>query len=138
MQCRTLAAIQIIGLHLAASVAADAPSDAIYVIAHPGLKVTEKDVRAIYLGEKELADGITLIPLDNASEQRVFLAVALKFELTKYNAFWTKKSFRDALNPPAMRASDLDVIQTVIRNAGAIGYVRHPAAGVTIVARYSP
>ncbi len=138
MQHHTIAAIQIIALHLSMCVAADAPSDTIYVIAHPGLRVTEKDVRGIFLGEKELADGIALVPLDNASEQRVFLARVLKFELTKYNAFWTKKSFRDALNPPAMRASDLDVIQAVIRDAGAIGYVRHPVAGVTIIARYSP
>jgi hypothetical protein len=128
----------IAALQLSGSVAADRVSGEIYVIAHLGLQVTERDVRDIYLGEKELAVGIRLAPMDNANEQREFLATVLKLDVTKYNALWTKKSFRDALNPPPVRVNDADVIQTVMRIPGGIGYVRDAPQGVFVVAKYSP
>jgi hypothetical protein len=128
-----LTAMQLFG-----SVAADQTPAGIYVIAHPGLQVTERDVCDIYLGEKELAVGIKLAPMDNANEQREFLAVVLKLDVTKYNALWTKKSFRDALNPPPMHVNDAEVIQAVMRAPGGIGYVRGVPQGVVVVAKYPP
>jgi len=128
-----IAAMQSIG-----SVAADQAPTGIYVIAHLGLQVTERDVREIYLGEKELAVGIRLAPVDNANEQREFLAVVLKLDVTKYNALWTKKSFRDALNPPPLHVNDAAVIQAVLRTPGGIGYVRGVPQGVVVVAKYPP
>jgi hypothetical protein len=80
--------------------------------------------------------GIKLSPVDNASEQREFLATVLKLDLTKYNALWTKKSFRDALNPPPVRVNDADVIQAVLRTPGGIGSVRDAPKGVLVVAKY--
>jgi hypothetical protein len=135
---RCFALILLAAMQLSGSVAADQVPAAIYVIAHPGLQVTERDVREIYLGEKELAVGIRLAPVDNANEQREFLAVVLKLDVTKYNALWTRKSFRDALNPPPMHINDAAVIQAVLRTPGGIGYVRGVPQGVVIVAKYPP
>jgi hypothetical protein len=129
--------VPIAAMQLSGSMAADRAAGEIYVIAHPGLQVTERDVRDIYLGEKELAAGIKLAPVDNANEQREFLATVLKLDVTKYNALWTKKSFRDALNPPPVRINDAEVIQAVMRTPGGIGYVRVAPPGVLVVAKYS-
>jgi hypothetical protein len=135
---RRFAMVLLAAMQLFRSVAADQTPAEIYVIAHPGLQVTERDVREIYLGEKELAVGIRLAPVDNANEQREFLAVVLKLDVTKYNALWTKKSFRDALNPPPMHVNDAAVIQAVLRSPGGIGYVRGVPQGVVVVAKYPP
>jgi hypothetical protein len=62
----------------------------------------------------------------------------LKLDVTKYNALWTRKSFRDALNPPPMQVNDAAVIQAVLRTPGGIGYVRGVPQGVAVVAKYSP
>ena len=109
----------------------------IYVIAHTGLHVSAADVTDIYLGDKELATGVPLEPIDNADAQLNFLAVVLKLDLRRYNALWTKKSFRDALNPPLVRSNDVEVVQAVRSTPGGIGYVSSPPTGVAIIAKYS-
>ncbi|HEY7643009.1 MAG TPA: hypothetical protein VH814_24980 [Steroidobacteraceae bacterium] len=119
-----------------AAAGADPGTRVLYVIAHTGLQVSANDVQDIYLGEKELATGIKLEPMDNADAQPEFLAIVLKIDAKRYNALWTKKSFRDALNPPAIRGGDLDVLQAVKRTPGGIGYISSPPVGVTIVAKY--
>jgi hypothetical protein len=109
----------------------------IYVIAHAGLRLNAEDVPDIYLGEKELATGVRLEPMDNASAQLDFLATVLKLDVKKYNAIWTKKGFRNALNPPLVRGSDAEVIQAVKSTPGGVGYVSSPPTGVSIIAKYS-
>jgi hypothetical protein len=109
----------------------------LYIIAHAGLHVSAADVADIYLGEKELATGVQLEPMDNAEAQLDFLATVLKLDVKRYNALWTKKSFRDALNPPLVRGSDVEVVAAVRSTPGGIGYVSTPPTGVAIIAKYS-
>jgi hypothetical protein len=109
----------------------------LYIIAHAGLHVSAADVADIYLGDKELATGVKLEPMDNAGAQLDFLATVLKLDVKRYNALWTKKSFRDAVNPPLLRGSDMEVLQAVRSTPGGIGYVSSPPTGVAIIAKYS-
>jgi hypothetical protein len=51
----------------------------------------------------------------------------------KYNNIWTKKSFREGLTPPAVKSSDIKVIEFVKRTPGAVGYVTSDPTGVTII-----
>lgn len=119
-----------------AAIAAPATRE-LYIIAHAGLHVSAADVADIYLGEKELAIGVQLEPMDNAGAQLEFLATVLKLDAKRYNALWTKKSFRDALNPPPLRGNDAEVVQAVKSSPGGIGYVSSPPTGVAIIAKYS-
>ena len=124
------AALLLPALAIAPARAAD-----IYVIANvPGL--TPDDVREIYTGERQLAGSIKLVPLDNAALQAEFVQKALRMDVAKYGTLWTKKSFRDGLNAPAVKGSDVEIINLVKKTPGAIGYVATAPAGVMVIQKY--
>ena len=107
------------------------------VIANPSLTLTGGDVREIYLGEKQFAGSVRLAPVDNSAAQEEFLRRVLSMEAAKYNATWTKKGFRDGVNPPSAKSNDLEVIDFVKRTPGAVGYISsQPPAGVNVVQKY--
>lgn len=98
----------------------------IYVIAAPGVELTRADVREVYLGDKKFSGAIRLVPVENAAAQGLFLERVIRMDASKYATFWTKKSFRDGLIPPASKASDGEVLLYVKRTPGAVGYVASP------------
>ena len=118
------------------ALASSAYAGDLYVIANPGTTVSASDVREIFLGEKQFAGSVKLVPVDNASAQEQFLAKVMKMEAAKYTSSWTKKSFRDGVSPPAVKGSDADTIEFVKQTAGAVGYVSTSPAGVTLVGKF--
>jgi hypothetical protein len=115
---------------ICASAAAEGP----VVITNPTVTLSGDDVRDVYLGEKQVAGSVRLVPVDNASAQAAFLAQVIKLDATKYATAWTKKSFRDGLTAPPVKANDAEVIDFVKRTPGGVGYVGSaPAGGVNVV-----
>lgn len=108
----------------------------LYVIAHKDTSVTAAEIKDVFLGEKQFSDSVKLVPIDNAAVQEEFLVKALKMDIKKYNNFWTKKSFRDGINPPAGRSGDAEVTEFVRRTRGAIGYVKSATNGVNVIRKY--
>ena len=109
----------------------------IYVIAHPAIKIERDAIRDVYIGEKQFAGDIKIVPVDNAAAQTDFLEKVLRLDQTRYANLWVKKSFRDALNPPATRNSDKDIIDFVRKTPGAIAYITGtPPPGVLLVNKY--
>jgi hypothetical protein len=110
----------------------------IYVIANASVDLSAEDIRDVFIGEKLLATGVKLVPVDNAAAQTEFLSKVMLLDLNKYNSIWTKKGFRDGLNAPDVKASDTDVILYVKKTPGAIGYVSSLSAttGFKTIKRY--
>jgi hypothetical protein len=108
----------------------------LYVIANSGTTVSPEEVRDVFLGEKQFAGSVKLIPVDNAAAQDAFLAKVMKMEASKYTSSWTKKSFRDGVSPPAIKGGDAETIEFVKHTAGAVGYVGTSPAGVSVVAKF--
>jgi hypothetical protein len=104
----------------------------VVVISHPGTTLSAGDVKDVFLGEKQFAGSIKLIPVDNVSLQSNFLSKIMNMTGDKYASIWTKKSFRDGLTPPAMKSSDAEVIDYVKRTPGAVGYVSSAPSGVNV------
>ena len=107
----------------AALLLASAVARAGEVIAHPSVDLSPDEVRDVFLGEKQLAGHLTLVPVDNNAIQTEFLAKVLQTDARKYAARWTKKSFREGLSAPAIKGSDAEVISFVRSTPGAIGYI---------------
>jgi hypothetical protein len=120
---------------LTAGLCAPAAAD-LYVVANAGLTLSAEDVRDAYLGDKQIAGGTKLVPLDNAAQQKDFLERALKLDATKYNAIWIKKGFRDGLNAPAVKAGDAEVIAAVKATPGGVGYVSAPPKDLKVIAKF--
>lgn len=105
----------------------------VVVISNPGTTISAGEVKDVFLGEKQFAGSIKLIPVDNAAAQGAFLSKFIEMDTVKYNGIWTKKSFRDGLTPPPVKTSDAEVVEYVKRTPGAVGYVGSNPSGVNIV-----
>ena len=108
----------------------------IYIIANPSVRLTPEEAREVFLGEKQLAGSVKLVPFDNASAQGEFLEKVYRMDVGKYNTLWAKKGFRDGLNPPAVKGTDIEVMATVKATPGAVGYVSTAPSGVTVIQKY--
>ncbi len=107
--------------------------DDVVVISHKGTIILAADVKDIFFGEKQFAGSTKIIVIDNKSVQAKFLKQYLKKSVAKYNNIWTKKSFRDGLNPPASKASDAAVLEYVKKTPGAVSYISGSTPGVNVV-----
>jgi hypothetical protein len=108
----------------------------IYVIAHAGVTIGVEDIRDVFIGDKQIAGSVKLVPMDNTLAQKDFLERVVKIDGIKYANVWTKKGFRDGLNPPALKASDAEILSAVKTTPGAIGYVSSVPAGTKVIKKY--
>lgn len=108
----------------------------LYVIASPEVRLSGEEVREAFLGKRQFAGNVLLRPVDNAPSRADFVDRALDMDLMHYETHWTKKSFREGMQPPALKSGDHEVIRFVARNRGAVGYVSEPPPGANILARY--
>ena len=108
----------------------------VVVIANSGVQLTGGEVADVFLGEKQFAGSVKLIPVDNGPLQEAFLSKALNMDSAKYGGKWAKKSFREGINPPAVKSGDAEVIEYVKHTPGAVGYVTSSPSGLNIVKKY--
>jgi hypothetical protein len=121
----------------ALAAAADAGAD-VFLIANPRVELSSDEVRDVFLGEKLVANGVTLAPIDNSASQAEFLSKVMSLDAAKYSSIWTKKAFRDGLNPPVVKATDAEVIRNVSKIPGAVGYVTSipSATGIKLIKKF--
>jgi hypothetical protein len=118
------------------ALACHAAASAGEVIAHPSVTLSADEVKELYFGDKQLAGGLKLVPIDNAAQQAAFLAKVLQTDGAKYAARWTKKAFREGLTAPGVKGSDAETIAFVKSTPGAVAYVAGPSSGVTVLHKY--
>lgn len=113
-----------------------ARADDLYIICNVQSSITAADVRDLFVGEKQFAGAVKLIPIDNSAAQALFLDRILKMTAAKYSVTWIKKSFRDGINPPVVAGSDAEAAATVRRTPGACSYVTtRPEASLVVIAK---
>lgn len=126
-----------LGLAIVAAAAMPMSAAGGEVIAHPSVKLDASDLRDVYLGEMQIAEGQRLIPVDNLAARDAFLANVLQTNERSYVARWARKSFREGLHPPTVRGSDVEVMIFVRSTPGAVGYLAGKAGpGVVTIANF--
>jgi hypothetical protein len=114
-----------------------ANADDLYVICNPSVSISAADLRDVFLGEKQFAGTVKLAPAENRAAQALFLDKVLKMSADKYMTTWTKKAFRDGVNPPPVNGSDTEARAFVRRVSGSCSYVTtDPGPGVVVAARF--
>ena len=137
MRIITTTKLALLGMGLlGVAAAASAMAGDIYVIAHPSVELTQAELKDVYLGEKQFAGAVKLVPVDNSAVQSDFLHKAMGMEASKYGSLWTKKGFRGGLTAPPVKAGDTEVISYVKSTPGAVGYVGAPAPGAKLLHKY--
>lgn len=106
-----------------------------YVIANAD--VSAADIREIFLGSKQFAGPVRLVPVDNSAARDGFLEHELNMSSHKYSSIWVSRAFRDGTVPPQVLRSDADVVRFVKQTPGAVGYVGvTPPADIRVVTSY--
>lgn len=133
---RLLGAIAIVAAVLAVPTLVQAAD--VFVIANNALTLAPDEIKEVFLGEKQVASGTKVVPLDNVALQKDFLDKVIKLDAAKYGAVWTKKGFRDGLTAPVIKNSDAEVIAAVKASPGGVGYVSSAAAatGVKVIQKF--
>lgn len=99
------------------------------LIAHPTRagRMTEADVRAIYLKRKRLwSDGQPIIPINReagSDARELFSERVFGQSSRRLAAYWNQRYFEAGEFPPATLASEEGVVRFVSDNRNAIGYV---------------
>jgi hypothetical protein len=110
----------------------------LYIIAHPGLTIAADDLKEVYLGDFLFAGATRVVPIHNAAVRTEFTTSVLGMTMSRYDVWWVRKSFRDGINPPTLRASDRETVEFVRKTAGAVGYITtRPPEGVTVIHKVS-
>lgn len=134
MQIKTTIATCLVLLGLALPLPGRAAD--MYVIANTAFALSDEELREVFVGDRQMAGGIKVVPLDNASLQKDFVEKVLKMDGLAYNVIWTKKGFREGLNPPPVKSGDAEVIAAVKATPGAVGYVSSAPEGVKVIRKY--
>ena len=122
---------------LASSWAGATAAGDVYIVCNPSITLPAADVRDVFVGDKGFAGAIKLAPADNSAAQGAFLEKVLKLSIAKYAGIWTRKSFRDGVNPPPVTASDSEAFAYVKQTPGGCSYVTTaPVAGVSVIAKF--
>ena len=109
----------------------------VYIACSAGVTLSMTDIRDVFLGEKQFAGPVKLLPVDNGVAQAEFLDKVMKMDATKYTTAWTKKSFRDGSTPPSVKSGDGEVVEFLKHTPGGCGYLAiAPPEGVTVIAKY--
>jgi ABC-type phosphate transport system substrate-binding protein len=106
------------------------------LIAHPTVSLTAAEIRDVFLGEKQFAGNIKLVPVNNAALQTQFLANVLQTDERQYAARWLRKTFREGLASPILKSNDAEVAAFVSSTPGAVGYVSKAVPGVKVLERF--
>ncbi len=122
---------------LAAALCGTATAGDLYVFCNPGTTLQAGDLRDVFMGEKQFAGSTKLQPADNGAAQAAFLEKVLKMDAGKYSTAWTKKSFRDGINPPPVKGTDSEAADFARRTPGGCSYSSTaPGSGLTVVAKF--
>ena len=105
------------------------------VIANPASgieQISRDEVVSLFMGRsKKLTSGITALPIDQASvnpEKSRFYREVISKELAEINSYWARLIFSGQGSPPRQADNTAEVIDIVLSNRGAIGYVPRAAA----------
>lgn len=97
-------------------------------------QLTRDDVVNIFMGRyKKLPSGINALPLDHAGEKAAFYRALLGKELPEIRSYWARLLFSGQSAPPHQFDSAEEVIEIVVNNKGAIGYVNRKSVDDRVV-----
>jgi ABC-type phosphate transport system substrate-binding protein len=121
-------------LVLAAAVSPAA--DEFVVVVHPtvaGTNVRRDDLAAVFLRKAaRWGSGAPAVPVDQSGTSPVrnaFSQAVLGMPVATAVQYWQKQMFQtNPLRPPAVKATDAEVIAFVAKTEGAVGYVSRSAA----------
>jgi len=102
-------------------------ADELVVITNIGsgvAKLTRDEAVNIFMGRyKKLPSGMAALPMDEHGEKAAFYRALLGKELPEIQSYWARLVFSGQGSPPRQMENADEVIETIVNNKGAIGYI---------------
>lgn len=99
----------------------------IAIIAHPqqaGLSLQERDLINVFMGRyRRLPSGSSALPADLQPLKERFYRRLIGKDQAQVNAYWARLVFSGQASPPLQLGSAGEVVEFVLRNPGALGYL---------------
>ncbi|MCC7201652.1 MAG: hypothetical protein IT393_03165 [Nitrospirae bacterium] len=91
---------------------------------YPMNSISVSVVKDIYLGEKTIDGNIKIRPMEQRDEaiRKMFIERVMGSTIDGYKAYWIKKFFQEGIMPPAAKGTSSEMIQAIMKTAGALGY----------------
>ena len=90
----------------------------------PLVELSKRDIRKVYLGEKRFVGGVMVVPVEQKGDvKNLFLTSFMNMSAKDYRSHWTKKVFREGIQPPRPKDSMREIVDIVRNNTNVIGYV---------------
>jgi len=104
----------------------------------PVQNLTPKQVKEIFLGETAYWGDVKIVPIgyvDGATVQNDFLDRVVHVTENVYKTYWIKRIFREGGTPPRKVGTAAEVLATVGRTSGGVGFVYASQLGETAEVR---
>ncbi len=105
---------------------APASADLVVIVnAESGVEsLTRDEAVNVFMGRyRKLPSGVAALPVDQAGEKAAFYKALLNKELPEVQSYWARLVFSGQGSPPRQMENTTEVIDVVINNKGAIGYI---------------
>jgi ABC-type phosphate transport system substrate-binding protein len=92
----------------------------------PVTRLSPQEVKEIYLGEAAYWGEIKIVPVsyaDGAAIHGDFLRRVLRISENAFKTYWIKRIFREGGAPPRKLGSAAELLATIARTPGGVGYV---------------
>lgn len=87
-------------------------------------RISREETSSLFMGRhKRLPSGMAAIPVDQVADKAAFYRALLGKELAEVQSYWARLIFSGGGSPPQQAATADEVIEMVINNRGAIGYI---------------
>jgi len=99
------------------------------------IKITQKELRDLYLKKITKVQGITLIPIDNRQNYAEFCRKIIQKTPKQMRAYWAKELYDGTKVPPKMK-NDAQIKHAIKNNRYIISYASHKLTGKIIFTIY--
>ena len=94
---------------------------------NPVSSLTKIQIARLFLKKQTYwSSGVKVVPVDQLPQKAIrksFSKDILKKSISSVKSYWQQQIFSGRANPPVEKSSDLEVINFVKNNRGAIGYI---------------
>ncbi|MDP2963835.1 MAG: hypothetical protein Q8N54_13840 [Sulfurimicrobium sp.] len=107
-------------------------------------RLSRDEVINIFLGRyRQFPSGLAALPIDQPAGHPLkaqFYHKLVNKDLAEINAYWARLIFSGRTSPPRQATSEMEVVEWLVRNRGAIGYVDHSKvdARLKVIMEFTP
>lgn len=101
-------------------------------------QVSASEIQQLFLGKRSDLNGVSMTPIDlseGSESRKIFYEKVIDKDAAQLNAYWSRLIFTGKGKPPKQYFDDAEVVETILENDDAVGYIDASAVseGVKVI-----